>query len=320
MASHGNFRRGQAEQGKRRKISTLSGNVTIVHPIEAVGLGQAVIAVAGNKIYHMAGLWDRMTQEEAEGQYLVTSIKSNKALTFGRVRPEEQMADSSRVGAIGTHQPKREVCLQYKGTVPQFRKDGTIYQIDQRRNGEVADESIPRQLRGSVPPSTGISAVPTPSSLSVETCPSEYDFDPMEYTDLEDLAWQQEASAQPEEESGTAADRAAEEQLQNQQRQTHLWEETEDSTTPTGSPTSSVWQVGKTVEDEEPIVYEEHKRTTDLAVAEWIKHNQRNGGTNSVSSAATTVRRHTPEEHRGREVNTEEGRPQGKGGKHGKKS
>ena len=170
MASHGNFRRGQAEQGKRRKISTLSGNVTIVHPIEAVGLGQAVIAVAGNKIYHMAGLWDRMTQEEAEGQYLVTSIKSNKALTFGRVRPEEQMADSSRVGAIGTHQPKREVCLQYKGTVPQFRKDGTIYQIDQRRNGEVADESIPRQLRGSVPLNRDLSS-PNPELIECRNMP-----------------------------------------------------------------------------------------------------------------------------------------------------
>lgn len=147
---------------RQKAITTRSGNTTIVFPIEAIGLGQAVIVVAGNKIYHMAGLWDKVNREEARGaneaalagkhwiedhpaadtrgnymralhggatccehtgflQQLVDSIKGNRALMFGRVQQEEQMADCIQVGAIGTQQPKCEVCrrwLQYKGVVP----------------------------------------------------------------------------------------------------------------------------------------------------------------------------------------------------------
>ena len=56
-----------AEQKRRRHntITTLSGNVTTGHPVEAIGRGQAVIVVAGNKVYNMAGLWDNMNKEEA---------------------------------------------------------------------------------------------------------------------------------------------------------------------------------------------------------------------------------------------------------------
>lgn len=110
----------------------------------------------------------------------------------------------------------------------------------------------------------------------------------MDYTDLEDLAWRQEASAQLGQESGAAADKAADEQLRTQQ-QTHLWTESEweASTTPTGSPPPSVWR-GKEVR-EETIVYEEEE-VTNTTIEEWIRNGQLGGGTTSVSSAATVVR------------------------------
>lgn len=64
MAENG---REHLKKRKQKVITTLGGNATIVHPIEAVGLGQAVMVVAGNRIYRMAGLWDKMNREEAEG-------------------------------------------------------------------------------------------------------------------------------------------------------------------------------------------------------------------------------------------------------------
>lgn len=60
-------KRAYEERNKQRTIQTLSGNVTVVHPVEAVTLGQAVVVVAGNKIYFIAGLWNKMSKEEAQG-------------------------------------------------------------------------------------------------------------------------------------------------------------------------------------------------------------------------------------------------------------
>ena len=145
---------------------------------------------------------------------------------FGRVKPEDQMADSVTVGTVGSGLPKCEVCTNWrihkgflffifknsllafaihKGVVPQSRRDGTIYQIDQKSNGQVPDDIIPPRLSGSIAPSAGISVAPTPKPFTA--CPSEYDSDPMDYTDLEDLGYQQDASEQLMGDAGEARDR-----------------------------------------------------------------------------------------------------------------
>lgn len=173
----------------------------------------------------------------------------------------------------------------YKGVVPQFRRDGTIYQTDHRGNGEVPDERIPQQLGDSIAPTTGTSAAPTPRSFSVLECPSEYDFDSMEYTDLEDLAWQQEASPQPAEESNMAADKGAEEQLHEQQH-THLWEDSEKSTTPPGSLRS----YAKEANPVEPIVYVGRGAGGNQTVERLIWNNQQRGATSSAVSVTTVVK------------------------------
>ena len=98
-------------------------------------------------------------------QHLADSIKTGTALMFGRVKPEDQMADCGNGRLVLT---KCEVCTTWrihKGFVPQFRTDGTIYQIDQRRNGEVPEDTIPKRLSGSIAPSTDISIAPTPRSF-----------------------------------------------------------------------------------------------------------------------------------------------------------
>ena len=201
-----------------KEISTLSGNTTVIYSVESVTLGQAVVVVAGSKVYHMAALWDRMSKEEAEGanegafagkmwiedhpaadtrgndmralhggaaccehtgypQHLVNSVKAGMAMIVGRVKPQEQMADSIVVGSAGSLLPRCEVCTRWrihKGVVPRFRQDGSIYQINQRSNGEVPDESMPGQLLGPLSESE-TTVAPTPRSF---TCSSEYDYDP----------------------------------------------------------------------------------------------------------------------------------------------
>ena len=46
-------------------------------------------------------------------QHLVDSIKKDRALIFGRVKPEEQMAELIKLGEIGTHHPSCEVCKRW---------------------------------------------------------------------------------------------------------------------------------------------------------------------------------------------------------------
>ena len=36
-------------------VTTLGDRSTVVHPVEPVGIGQAMMVVAGNKVYYMAG-------------------------------------------------------------------------------------------------------------------------------------------------------------------------------------------------------------------------------------------------------------------------
>lgn len=94
--------------------------------------------------------------------------------------------------------------------VPQFRRDGTIYQIDQRSNGEVPDDTIQQQLSGSIAQPTESSQAPTPRSFTAR--PSEYNSDPMDYTNLEALEnpeWGLEAEAQMKGEAEEADDKAA---------------------------------------------------------------------------------------------------------------
>ena len=195
-------------------------------------------------------------------QHLVESIKKGRALVFGRVKPEEQMADLITVGPVGSSLPKCEVCTEwrlYKGEVPRFRSDGTIYQTDQRSNGEVPDDTIPEQLSGSTAPSAESSIAPTPRSFAA--CPSEYHFDPMDYTDtkeLEESRWQDETGAQLTGKAEEADDIAASEQLQRYRR---LWE----SATPEGSPGTSL----RGSEVEERIVYEEGRGGS--LVVEWVR-------------------------------------------------
>ena len=315
--------------GRQKTITTLSGNTTVVYPVEAVTLGQAAVAVGGNKVYFIAALWNKMSGEEVDGaneaafvgkqwiedhaaadtkgsdmralqggatccehtgfpQHLAHSIKKGRALIFRRVKPQDQMADSITVGTVGSSLPKCEVCTNWrilKGVVPRFRKDGSIYQIDQRCNGEVRDNTISKRLSGSIAPSPGTSGAPTPRSFT--TCPSEYDFDPMQYTnledlehleDLEDLEGQQEANDQLREEAREVEGRAASEQLI---RHARLWE----SATPEGSPNPSIHQA---TEAEEPIVYEEG---TQWRTGAWVSNGHLAGDAISVSSASTVIQR-----------------------------
>lgn len=44
-------RKGYAQLRRQKAITSMSGNTTTVHPLEAVTLGLAVVVVAGNKIY-----------------------------------------------------------------------------------------------------------------------------------------------------------------------------------------------------------------------------------------------------------------------------
>ena len=320
------LRKAYLEQRKQKAITTRNGNTTIVHPVMAVTVGQAVVVVAEGKIYTMAGLWSKMTPEEVRGanegafagkqwieehpaadtkgndmrglrggttfcehtgfpQHRVDCITNGKALIFGRVKPEEQMADSITVGTVRSTLPKSEVCTRWrihKGVVPQFRRDGTIYQIDQRSNGEVPDDTIPQQLSGSIAQSTASSLAPTPRSFTA--CPSEYDFDPMDYTnleELEDLECEQDAGAQLKGEADEGGDEAASEQLQRYQRR---WE----SATPQGSPTPS--RRGAETVFEEPIVYEEGRSRKEVMVAEWVSQLREDSDTGSDSSTSTITK------------------------------
>ena len=52
---------------ERKSHETMSGNLTVVHPVEVVTLGKALVVVAGNKVYFVAGLWNRVSREEVQG-------------------------------------------------------------------------------------------------------------------------------------------------------------------------------------------------------------------------------------------------------------
>ena len=45
-------KRAYTELAKQKAITTMKGNTTIVHPVEAVTLGQAVVVVANAQVSH----------------------------------------------------------------------------------------------------------------------------------------------------------------------------------------------------------------------------------------------------------------------------
>ena len=105
-------------------------------------------------------------------------------MTFGHGDPENQVADAVRVGAVGTVEQSCAVCKEwkrYKGVVPQFSKDGSIYFIDRCERG-TPGSTTPQKLSGSTAIKPASTAALTPASC--QQCPSE------DWCDLEDLGWQ----------------------------------------------------------------------------------------------------------------------------------
>ena len=80
MDSH----QGGTKTPRHRVTQTLEGTVIIGYLVEAVGLGQALMVMADNKVYHMAGLWDKMIKEECKG--------ANEATFAGRQWIEQHPA------------------------------------------------------------------------------------------------------------------------------------------------------------------------------------------------------------------------------------
>lgn len=55
------------DMNKSKILRMLGGRATKAFPLGSVGLGQALTVVAGNRMYHMAGIWDKMTEEACRG-------------------------------------------------------------------------------------------------------------------------------------------------------------------------------------------------------------------------------------------------------------
>ena len=105
-------------------VTTLGGRSTITWPVEAVGLGQAMMVIAGNKVYH---LW---TEEEVKG---VT-----EAAFTGRQWIEEHPAADTKGKDMRALHGGASCCQHtsfhqhledsvrkgYKGVVPHFRRTG----------------------------------------------------------------------------------------------------------------------------------------------------------------------------------------------------
>ena len=136
---------------KHREVRTLGARVSVVYPVKAVGLGQALMVVAGSKVYHMAGLWDRMMEEECKGaneaafagkqwieghpaahmkgidmralhggasccQYtgFPQHLEESVKKREARLEPsEERMTSTIRVGAVGTVKQECKVCQRW---------------------------------------------------------------------------------------------------------------------------------------------------------------------------------------------------------------
>lgn len=80
-------------------------------------------------------------------QHVEESVKKADTIIFGW---EEAKNGHVRVGAPGKVTQPCQMCdkwKEYKGVVPHFRRDGTVYFKDQRKKRD-PDETIPRQLSG----------------------------------------------------------------------------------------------------------------------------------------------------------------------------
>lgn len=102
------------------KIYTMAGQWSKMSPEEIDGANEGLFAgeqwiedhlAADTEGNDMRALHGGTTCCEHTGcpQDLVDSITSGKALVFGRVKPEEQMAGSITVGTVGSSLPVHEV-------------------------------------------------------------------------------------------------------------------------------------------------------------------------------------------------------------------
>ena len=131
-------KRAYDERNKQKVIKTMSGSVTIVHPVEAVTLGQAVVVVVGSKVYFMAGLWNKMSRKEAQ--------RANEGAFAGRQWIEDHpAADTMGNDMKALH--GGAACCEHTGSHNIWsRVSGDSFlggSNHQRKNGEVPDETIP---------------------------------------------------------------------------------------------------------------------------------------------------------------------------------